>query len=167
MDATAGLSPLLSSIAGSPFLLQTRRPLIPTSHWGVGEGEDVGGVNIPDGSRRVTVCSGPRGRTQREGYTTRRRPGWDGGGNAGRRRGAPHRAPHRARPRASDGGRPRRTSGYRLISERYTAHERSNRQSRGITEPGKKAELSRVKRRWSTASAGEGRFRMERQSSRR
>ena len=38
-------------------------------------------------TRRVTVCSGPRGRTQREGYTTRRRPGWDGGGNAGRRRG--------------------------------------------------------------------------------
>ena len=38
-------------------------------------------------TRRVTVCSGPRGRTQREGYATRRRPGWDGGKNAGGWRG--------------------------------------------------------------------------------
>ena len=28
-------------------------------------------MNRPDGSRLVTECSGPRGRTQREGYTTR------------------------------------------------------------------------------------------------
>ena len=40
-------------------------------------------------------------------------PRLDGDGNACRRRGAPHRA----RPRASDGSRPRRTSGYRLISD--------------------------------------------------
>ena len=70
------------------------------------------------------MCSGPRGRTQREGYATRRRPGWDGGKNAGGWRGRTAHGPAKdARVQAN------------IL--KVPAHVRSNHQTRGTTEPGK------------------------------
>ena len=75
-------------------------------------------------TRRVTVCSGPRGRTQREGYATRRRPGWDGGKNAGGWRGRTAHGPAKdARVQAN--------------IRKVPAHERYERLSNGTTETGK------------------------------
>ena len=62
------------------------RPLIPHL-LSVRERVDAGGWTGRHGSHRVTECSGPQGRTRREGYTTHTGPRWDGDGNACRRRG--------------------------------------------------------------------------------
>ena len=69
---------------------------------GVGDTDLVGSDEAAEVTLRYQECSGPQGRTHREGYTTHTGPRWDGDGNARRRRGRTASAP-------------RRTSGYGLI----------------------------------------------------
>ena len=77
----------------------------------VGDTDLVGSDEAAKVTLRYQECSGPQGRTHREGYTTHTGPRWDGDGNARRRRGRTASAP-------------RRTSGCGLISDPIPAHER-------------------------------------------
>ena len=54
---------------------------------GVGDTDLVGSDEAAKVTLRYQECSGPQGRTHREGYTTHTGPRWDGDGNARRRRG--------------------------------------------------------------------------------
>ena len=77
---------------------------------GVGDTDLVGSDEAAKVTLRYQECSGPQGRTHREGYTTHTGPRWDGDGNARRRR-------------SRTASAPRRTSGYGLILDAVPAHE--------------------------------------------
>jgi hypothetical protein len=80
---------------------------------GVGDTDLVGSDEAAKVTLRYQECSGPQGRTHREGYTTHTGPRWDGDGNASRWRGRTASAP-------------RGTSGCGLISDPVPAQERTN-----------------------------------------